>query len=157
MRRTFPIALFCALALGLGATGPAASEEPLEVVIIAHPKTPASKLSRTDLEDIFSTSRRFWSNGQRARPFNLPPKHQVRVAFDRAVLQRSPVEVGRFWIDRRVRGGNPPPKHIPNTKVMLKVIARLPGSIGYVPARLVDDSVQVVGRIRGGRLVAEQR
>lgn len=161
MRRMLIIALLCLLPAGLQGQRPAFSGEPAELVIIAHPGAPVDDLTRADLEDIFTTKRRFWSGGKRVIPFNLPPRHPFRVTFDRVVLLRDADEVGRLWVDRRVRGGNPPPRRVDNAKVMLAAIRRLPGSIGYIPARYMTDSMNdaviVVARIRDDHLIFEPR
>lgn len=124
--------------------------------MICHPGARVERLGRSDLEAIFTTRRRFWKDSQRLVPFNLPPGSPIRVEFDRAVLLRSPGEVGRFWVNRRIRGGERPPRHIHNPAFMVRVVSHLPGSIGYVPARYVNDSVRVIARIRNGRVYTEE-
>jgi hypothetical protein len=93
---------------------------------------------------MFTTRKQSWQNGQRIVPFNFPPKHSVRVEFDRSVLQMNPEAVARYWIDRRIRGGNPPPKQVSNARLIVRLVAKLPGAVAYVPRGLVDASVRVV-------------
>lgn len=88
---------------------------------------------------MFITRKQDWGAGKRILPFNFPAKHDVRVSFDRAVLDMDPDAVARYWIDRRIRGGNPPPKQIPNAQLMLRLVQKLDGAIGYVPASIAQN------------------
>ena len=71
----------------------------------------------------------------------------MRDEFDRRALHLDPNEVARFWIDRRVRGGHPPPRQIPDAKTMLRVVASLETAVGYVMNSEADGSVRVVAEI----------
>jgi ABC-type phosphate transport system substrate-binding protein len=125
-----------------------------DIAVIVHPDVRVSALDQANLEAIFTTRRRFWHGSKRIASFNLPPRHPTRAAFDRAVLGRDPDEVGRFWVDRRIRGGARPPRSVSDPRLMVRVVSRVPGSIGYVPARYVDDTVRVVAVVRHRRVLA---
>jgi hypothetical protein len=103
------------------------------LVVIAHPRAPASALGAAEVETIFTTRKLFWADGSRIIAFNLPPRSALRVSFDEAALHLSPDEVARFWIDRRVRGGQPPPRQVPDLEMMLRVVAKVEGAVGYAP------------------------
>lgn len=139
-----------------GALSRAAAEDARtdDIAIIVHPDARVSALDRAELEAIFTTRRRFWPGGKRIAAFNLPPRQPTRAAFDRVVLGRDPGEVGRFWVDRSIRGGARPPRSASDPRLMVRVVSRVPGSIGYVPVRYVDDTVRVVAVIRDRRVVA---
>ncbi len=109
-------------------------------------------LTPAELEAIFRSSRRHWQDGGPIVAFNLPPGSPERAAFDRAVLQLSPEEVARYWIDRRIRGGDPPPRGVSNASLVLRLVAQLPTGIAYVPATLVRDGVRTVAWVRKGVL-----
>ena len=103
-----------------------------ELVVVVHPSI-TEALSIAELAAIFTTRKQSWNGGKRIVPFNFPPKHEVRVAFDQAVLSMDPDAVARYWIDRKIRGGNPPPKQIPNAQLVVRLVEKLDGAIGYVP------------------------
>lgn len=102
------------------------------IVVIVNSQNQAA-LSLADLATIFTTRKQTWDGGKRIVPFNFPAKHEVRVAFDRAVLEMNADEVARYWIDRRIRGGNPPPKQVNNARLIVRLVEKLDGAIGYVP------------------------
>lgn len=120
---------------------PAKAGAPL--VIIVHGANQES-LSLADLGAIFTTRKQSWNGGKRIVPFNFPAKHEVRVAFDQAVLEMDPDEVARYWIDRRIRGGNPPPKQVSNARLIVRLVEKLDGAIAYVPQGTPLGSARVV-------------
>jgi hypothetical protein len=124
-----------------------ASAEGSRIVIIANKSNPTRSLGAGDIEAIFTTRRLFRGDGRAIIPFNFPPRHPTRILFDRAALHFEPDEVARFWIDRRIRGGHPPPRQVPDAPTMLRVVASLDDAVGYVPAELADANVNIIGEL----------
>ncbi len=79
----------------------------VDVVVIANKAVSATRISRDELRPIFQTKKNTWPDGTSARPFNLTETNPVRRAFDAAVLGLDPDRVARYWIDRKIRGGDP--------------------------------------------------
>lgn len=143
MKRRELIAVAIALG-GAAVIGSAKAAGPL--VVIVNQSVKQAVFSRGELSAIFTTRKRNFDGGQRVIPLNLPPRDEARVAFDHEVLGMNPDEVARYWIDRRVRGGNPPPRHVPSAALVARLVEKLPGAIGYVPAS-VAGTLRVVARI----------
>jgi hypothetical protein len=135
----------------LGATAlPAWSTATLagpRLAVVVNAKNPIKTLANDELEAIFKALRRNWPSGQRIQPFNLPPRHVLRVAFDRAALHMEVDAVARYWIDQRVRGGQQPPTQVPDSKLMLRVVSSLSGAVGYVPTNEVSGGVKIVAEV----------
>lgn len=74
-------------------------------------------------------------NGNRLVPFNQIIRAGDRTRFDKAVLGFTPEQVGRYWIDQRIRQVSVPPRTVPSTDLLLRVVASLPGAISYVALR----------------------
>lgn len=123
---------------------------PPEIAVIVHPDTRTGALNKGQLEAIFSSGRRAWDGGRTIVAFTYPPDNELRRHFDRVVLGLTPEEVGRFWVDQRVRGGGRPPRQVPDPAMMRRLVGQVPGSIGFVPAALIDDTVKVVARVKDG-------
>ncbi len=130
----------------------AAPEEPL--LVIVNDKSPVEKLSAYEIEALFTRAQTRWSDGTPVHPFSLPSGTPAREQFDRAVMRLTPDQVGRFWLDRRIRGLGMPPKQVPTTGLMVQIIANLPGAIGYVPGRGRPPGVRVVARVVQGKVVS---
>jgi hypothetical protein len=59
-------------------------------------------------------------------------------------------EVSQFWIERRIRGLPGPPRSVDSLSLLLRLIARLPGGIGYArPSQLAGDvrAIRVNGKL----------
>ena len=125
---------------------------PEGLAVIAGPGTDVLRLSDVELETIFLTERRYWSGSKPIIPFNLLPHSQERVLFDQVVLRMDPDAVARYWRDRRVRSGSPPPRQAPDPLTVLRLVTKLDGAIGYVPESIVTHEVRVVARIRNGKV-----
>ncbi len=140
-----------ALASSLGLERTALAGGP-ELLVVVNPANNA-RLSGSDIEQIYRSTRRFWSDGKPIVAFNFLPGTAERVAFDRAVLGLEPAQVSRYWIDRKIRGGDPPPRSVPNAPLIARLVAQLGNGIGYVPSSLATSEVRVVARIRGRELL----
>lgn len=125
-----------------------------DLVVIVHKTSDVRSLSRDELEAIFTTRRRYWSGSRKIIAFNLLPKTTERVNFDRAVLRLEPPQVSQLWIDRKIRGGAAPPRSVPDGQLLLRLVAGLPDSIGYVPAALASADVHVVARVSRGSVAS---
>lgn len=155
MRTALTLLLVLAAAGQWAAVDARADEQ--RIAVIVHPGAPVSTLSEDDLVAIFTMSQRRWSDGEPIAVFNLNAGTSTRVYFDEVVLGMSPDQVARFWIDRRIRDGGASPHKAPTAAIMLKVIAALPRSIGYVPEALVGPGVRVVARVINGRVQPEKK
>jgi hypothetical protein len=88
------------------------------------------------------------AGGKRVIPLALQSRSPERVQFDQKVLGMSPVAVARYWVDRRIRGESGPPKSIDSPHILLRVVDKLNGALGYVRADSVGSAVKVL-RIDG--------
>ena len=125
-----------------------------ELVVITHLGAPVSTLDADELAAIFRLSKQHWGNGQRIVAFNYAPNTSLRETFDRQVLQMEPTRISRYWLDRMIRGESEVPRKVTTPDLMAKVIAKLPGSIGYVPSGSAGKDVRVVARVVNGQVVA---
>ncbi|KYF51698.1 hypothetical protein [Sorangium sp. So ce854] len=146
------LSLLLLLAL-LGMTPSASSfavEE--EIVVVVNQANPVRAAGRDTLRPIFQTTRTEWY-GRSAVPLNLPEDSPLRQRFDMAVLGLDPEGVARYWIDRKIRGGERPPRKVASTSAVVRVVGEEAGGIGYVAAGDVNPSVKVIARIRDGQVV----
>jgi hypothetical protein len=140
--------------LAMVAAAPAHALPQLDLAVIVHLQAEAQQMSAIEMETLFTRTQTRWDNGAPIVPINAPPGSTMRVHFDQVVLRLSPDEVGRFWIDRRVRGLGMPPRHVDEPATTVRVVEKLNGAIAYVPEDLVRDArVRVVARIRQGKVL----
>ena len=89
-------------------------------------------------------------DGKRIIPINHANGSPLRVAFDRAVLGLEPGDVGKYWIDKRIRDEGAPPKTVPSPDLAIRIAASLPNAITYASPEQVNASVKVLSI--GGKL-----
>ncbi|HEY6876674.1 MAG TPA: hypothetical protein VI299_01595 [Polyangiales bacterium] len=82
--------------------------------------------------------------GKRLIPINHPAGTPLRNAFDKQVLGLAPEEVGKFWIERRIRDEGSPPKTVPSPDLAVRIAGSLPGAITYCTQELVNPTVKVL-------------
>jgi hypothetical protein len=115
----------------------------IRLVVIVAKGSPVTDLSKSELKRLF-LSESVMVSGTKLVPFNYNPGTPERTAFDRAVLGLTAEQVGRLWIDRRVRGQLPAPRSLPSAAYMNKVVEVFPNAIGYVPENQLSGSVRPV-------------
>lgn len=144
VRHQAPFIVFIVLiaAVVLLQPGAHAAGKPLVVIISA--SAPVKDISLGLLRRAFLGEVAEYVSGKRLLPINHPPGTPSRGEFDQAVLGLKPAEMGRFWIDRRIRDQPPPPRAAPNAELVVRLVMSLPGAISYAPPELVNDKVRVL-------------
>jgi ABC-type phosphate transport system substrate-binding protein len=123
------------------------------IVAIVNKANPTGPLGRDELRPLFQTTKLQWSDGSRVTAYDLPEGDAARDSFNAAVLGLDPDRVARYWIDRKIRGGERPPVKMPAGAV-LHAVATNAGAIGYVRRNDVTTDVKVVATIHDGRVEA---
>ena len=145
--------LACVILLAIPRPGQAVENKDA-IVVIAHQDVGALVLTREELRPIFQTKKNTWPDGKALRAFNLPESDSVRRGFDAAVLGLDPDRVVRYWIDRKIRGGDRPPQTAPSAAAMIKLVSKTPGAIGYVDSQVpLPPNVTVLARVSAGQVV----
>lgn len=138
------VALALASALSLGTVVHAEPPRRIAIAVVVGLKSPLRSISLQDLGRLFSGK----AQGRAVIPLNRTPRSPIRIGFDRAVLRMGPEEVGRYWVDRGVRGESDAPRAIDGATTVTKLVARFPEALGYVRADEVPSTVRVL-RIDG--------
>jgi ABC-type phosphate transport system substrate-binding protein len=125
-----------------------------ELVVIVNKANPVKALSKDDLRPIFQTKTLQWPDGSRIEPIDLPDTDALRHDFSAAVLGLDAERVLRYWVDRKIRGGERPPPKLPSPASIVRAVGTKPGAIGYVAVTDVNPNVKIVARVRGGSVVA---
>ena len=134
-----------AIALPLGAAVPLQAAAPKTALVIVTQKNSALiDLSMRELKRMYTSELVTDPGGTRLIPLNHPVNTPVRVGFDKLVLKMDPDYVGRFWIDRKIRGQTGAPKAIPSIDVLRRAVAALAGAVTYLAAGDVTADLKVV-------------
>ena len=114
-----------------------------KLVVVVGKGAGLTNISRGDLKRCF-LGESVNGGGKTLVPFNAATATPERTGFDKAVLGMSPDEVGRFWVDRKVRGQGGAPRSLPSAAHIAKVAAKFPGAIAYLPEDQLTTDIQPV-------------
>ncbi|CAN5820026.1 hypothetical protein BH11MYX2_BH11MYX2_36360 [soil metagenome] len=135
---------YCLLAIAIVALSPHAARADLtKLVVVVAKGSKLTSISHSDLKRCFLGDT-VESDGKALVPFNSEVMTPSRSSFDRGILGLSPEEVGRYWVDRKVRGESGAPRSLPSVGHVAKVVAKFPNAIGYLPADQLTAGVQAV-------------
>lgn len=124
---------------------PSALAEPAtRLVMIVAPESPLQNLELAVLVRLFGGDPVTDPSGRSLIPFNHPPRSPDRVLFDQRVLGMEPDEVAKYWIDRKIRGQSGPPRTATSLRMLVGVVSKLPGGVGYVRPEYVSSEVRAL-------------
>jgi hypothetical protein len=149
LRGRRPILLTClllpALAAALGAAAPVqAAASKATLVIVTQKSSALVDLSLRELKRMYASEPVTSPDGTRLIPINHPGGVPVRVGFDERVLDMDPDYIGRFWIDRKIRGQTGAPKAVSSVEMLRRAVATVPGTVTYLAASDVTADLKVV-------------
>ncbi len=131
------------MALGAATPAPAPAQTSAPLVIVVGHDSPLRQVSTVELRKLFLRGSES-IQGEPLIPFNQAPGTPLRTKFDQVILGMTEAQVGRFWIDRRLRSQPGPPRSADSSQLLRRIAARLKGAITYVPADQLDASVRAL-------------
>lgn len=140
------LALFAA---ALFACSASIAAESAAIAIVVHRSAPADDLSMQQLRSIFLADQQFWDDRTRITLLVRAPKSDERDFVLNRIYQMSEPQFRQYWIAKMFRAEIPRgPKIVFSTDMTLDLVVAIPGSISFMRASEVNDSVKVV-RIDG--------
>ena len=130
LRRRQLLQALAGLGLGASSAPAVAAADPIAVVMGSSSRQRA--ISSDKLRRVFLALPTDGDDGRRFVPLNLSQSSSARARFDRTVLEMSPEQVARYWIDQRLRG-NKPPRSAATVDICRGALQELPGAISYLP------------------------
>jgi ABC-type phosphate transport system substrate-binding protein len=137
------LALLAMLTAFAGGVAPArAGDQPF--LVVTHPATPVTELSRAHLSRLFLKKSTQWSDGSAVRPVE-PLEPGLRQAFARQVHDRSLADLAAYWNALIFSGRELPPLEKSSEADLLAYVRATPGAIGYVSGGADTSGVKVIG------------
>ena len=115
-----------------------------EIVIIGHPDSNTGTLDAQSVKKLFLGERKAFPNGHHATPINHVIGSPDREEFFASVLSMAESSHRRHWKRKVSTGGSSSPIELSSHDEVLREIANTPGSIGYIDASRVDNTVKVL-------------
>lgn len=139
------LTIFSAIVLlSVSLDSPPAIANGTQLAIVVGTHSSVSGLSFHELKRLFMGTRIKSPAGRWMLPLNRRKKTAERIGFDDSVLGMSPHMMGSYWVDRKIRGQSGAPKSMKNSRLILQLVGKVPGAIGYVKASEVNARVKVI-------------
>ena len=129
------------LVLALAASNAWAVHRPFAV--ITAPGVTEHHPTRESLSLIFKRKQKYWENGTRIQPVNLPTTHPTRRAFSQTILGQAPEALEDYWREMYFHGVLPP-YVLASEEAVILFVSATPGAIGYVSTCVPGHGVDVV-------------
>jgi phosphate transport system substrate-binding protein len=113
------------------------------IAVVVGAKSGQRSLSLDDLRRIFLNKDTNDADGDRFVPLNQRSGNSDRTRFDTQVLNMTPDQVARYWIDQRLRGKRAPAT-VPSLAMLKRALNELPGAISYLALSDLDSSVRAL-------------
>lgn len=133
------------ISVALGLFAQAASPE---VVVIVSNKNPVTTLHIEQVEDLFLGQIGNFPDGAEAVPIDQAVGSAIRDEFYAKVAGKSPPLMKAYWSKLIFTGRRQPPKEVPDSAAIKKLVAENPRFIGYIDKSAVDASVKAVLAVR---------
>ncbi len=115
-----------------------------EVAVVVGSSSPLNELSSGDTKKIFLGKSNKFPGGGSATPIDLDGGNATRDHFYTQVVGKKPAQIKAYWSKRVFTGKGNPPKSIADDTAVKSWLSSNPGSVGYIDAASVDDSVKAL-------------
>ena len=132
--------LLCCLLLVLLAGAAAATE----LVVVVSARSPITLLRAEQVADIFLCEATRFPDGGEVVALDLPIGSPLRDDFYLKVANRTPALMKAYWTKKIFTGRGQPPRELPNSQAVRKLVADNPTLIGYIERSALDASVRPV-------------
>jgi len=132
--------LLCSLLLVLLAGASAAAE----LVVVVSARSPVTTLRAEQVADIFLSEATRFPDGGEVVALDLPIGSPLRDDFYLKVANRTPALMKAYWTKKIFTGRGQPPRELPNSQAVRKLVADNPTLIGYIERSAIDASVRPV-------------
>lgn len=115
-----------------------------DVAVVVSAKSPVSSLTAEQVSQIFLGKTSTFPGGQQALPIDQAEGQAARDEFYSKITGKSAAQVKAYWSKLIFTGKGQPPKEVPNSAEVKKLVANNPNTIAYIDKASVDSSVKVV-------------
>jgi hypothetical protein len=115
-----------------------------DVVAVVSSRSAVTTLSKSQITDIFLGKTVRFPDGSPAVPIDQTEGEPVRDEFYSNFTGKSVAQVKAYWSKIIFTGRGQPPRAVANSLAMKELIIGNTAAIGYIDAKLLDDTVRMV-------------
>ena len=128
----------------LGLTLSLSAQAQADIVAVVSAESSITRLSTSQLADIFLGKVSRFPDGSLAVPVDLSDGSAERDQFYAKVTGKTPAQIKAYWSKIIFTGRGQPPKAVQNGSDMKTYVAANIDAIGYIDSTMVDNSVRVL-------------
>jgi ABC-type phosphate transport system substrate-binding protein len=113
-------------------------------VTVVSAKSTVTTLSKSQVADIFLGKITRFPDGTQAVAIDQSEGTLARDEFYAKIAGKSAAQMQAYWSRIIFTGRGQPPKAVPSSSEVKKLLVANPNTIGYVDPKLVDDTLRVV-------------
>jgi ABC-type phosphate transport system substrate-binding protein len=106
-----------------------------DITIIVNQANSIDSINLPQLEKFFMKKERKWENGDLVRFFDYRDENNNRKTFLKKYIKKTSREIELYWIGEKIYTGNIAPIQITSDSMMISIVSRFPGGIGYVNSK----------------------
>jgi ABC-type phosphate transport system substrate-binding protein len=129
---------------GLLLWGAAAVASAADFVVIVSAKSATTTLRAEQVAAIFLSQTGRFPGGEEAIALDLPVGSPLRDEFYNKVAARTPALMKAYWTKMVFTGRGQPPRELPNSAAVRKMVAENPAMIAYIDRSALDASVKAI-------------
>ena len=115
-----------------------------DVAVVVHPSN-SNAIDKTFIKKVFTGKVKSFGDGASVIAINQESSSAATGEFNKKLLNKSASQLKAYWSKQIFTGKGTPPKEVPNSEEVLKLVSSNPNFIGYIDAASVNDSVKVIG------------
>jgi ABC-type phosphate transport system substrate-binding protein len=122
----------------------AASASAAEFVVVVSAKNPVAALRAEQVAAIFLSQTGRFPGGEEATALDLPVGSPLRDEFYNKIAARTPALMKAYWTKMVFTGRGQPPRELPNSAAVRRMVADNPAMIAYIDRAALDASVKAI-------------
>lgn len=111
-----------------------------DTTVIVNSSVSQQVLTQTELRQIFTGHRQYWSNGTKIHVFVLDDRAPLHKSFCRETLKMFPYQLSRLWDQLTYSGQGITPTRVSSIDELVELLEATPGAIGYMREGRVTDA-----------------
>ncbi len=115
-----------------------------DIVLVVSAKSSVGELSKQQVSDLFLGKATSFPDGKLAVPLDQAEGSPARDEFHGKTTGKSSAQLKAYWAKQVFSGKGSPPKEVPGSSDVKKLVAENPSMIGYVDKSLLDASLKPV-------------
>lgn len=112
-----------------------------DYVLITDNSNPVTTISAKDVKNIYLGKKTVWSDGSHITVFTQTTSG-INRDFMKEMARKTPQQYATYWKKSLFTGTGLPPKDFSSDDAIKAAVAAKPGSIGYIQASALDDTVK---------------